>query len=184
MTINGGVVLFNTYRNVVEEVHKFIDSNSEKVLLLKGTQQFEKHSLILEIVSGLRVFDTGLFRTDSLTNLPLQLNHAGYDINPGKKFSPIVYKTGGLTLHFDSMFSRRTWRNTPMELDFALIYPIDSFCESEEYTKKEFLRDLLNRRAIKKVFIVTGTEDEYDYSWLNKFIDRTVIYDAKALEAP
>lgn len=49
--------------------------------------------------------------------------------------------------------------------------------------KDELLEDLLTRKHIEKIFIVTWTDIRHDYDLLADYVDRTVIYDAEEEDA-
>lgn len=93
-----------------------------------------------------------------------------------------LYRLKNNTIHFDSLPSKSTWGNTPSELDFALLYSFDSFCEKRKETKDELMRDLLEGKNIKKVFIVSCTDVRHDYEWLKPYVDRSIIFDAEEEE--
>jgi hypothetical protein len=56
---------------------------------------------------------------------------------------------------------------------------MDSFCESKQDVKDELMDNLLKWKDIKKIFIVTWTDIRHDYSWLNDYVDRTIVFDAE-----
>lgn len=170
----------NNRENAIKEINEFIESETEKVLLLKGTHQYEKHSLVLKILSRLKDYNTGLYRSNSMQNIAMQLEQADYKVKLSQKFSSgKLYNLNGLNVYFDSLFTRSTWSNSAKDLDFAIVYPMDSFCGSKSDVKKEFLNDILNGKRIKKVFIVTWTDLRHDYTWLTPYVDRCVRYDAE-----
>lgn len=165
--------------NTVNLLFEFIDSDTEKVVLLKGTHQFEKHSLVLAFITQLRFFEKGVFRSNSLQNIPLFMEYAGFKNARGKLAAGQEYILQGTSLYFDSVLTRSTWSKTPTDLDFALVYPMDVFRKSKEFLKEEFLDDLFRFKNIKKIFLVTFTDVQDDYSWLNEYVDRTIIFDAE-----
>mgnify|MGYP005828836913 CR=1 FL=1 len=168
----------NNRKNAIENLIEFIRSD-EKVVLIKGTHQYEKHSLVMQLLdeSDLNV---GVFRSNSLQNISTFLGHAGYKVPLNKRFSSGKgYRTGTTTFYFDSLFTKSTWSKSPTQMDFALVYPMDSFCEQNQKTKDEFLYDILTRKSIKKIFIVTWTDIRHGYDWLTEYVDRTIIYDAE-----
>jgi hypothetical protein len=172
-------MIVNTRKNAVNQLVKFIKSDSEKVVLIKGTNQFKKHSLVISLITQYECFKQGLFRSNSLQDIGLFLEQAGYQNVMGKKFAAgKSYNLSGIIFCFDSLFTRSIWGKSPNELDFALVYPLDSLCESKKELRNELLKDILNWKNIKKVFLVTCTDVRHDYTWLNDFVDRTVIYDA------
>src|SRR5690625_1969902 len=125
----------NNRKSAIKEIKNFIESDTEKVAVIKGTNQYEKHSLILEIISNEEEFKTGLFRSNSLQNVGMQLEHAGYNIKSSTKFqSGKEYTIRNKTkIYFDSLNSSRTWGNSPCQLDFIIVYPIDPLCRMKKY---------------------------------------------------
>jgi hypothetical protein len=173
-------MIANNRENAVNQLVEFINSDSEKVILLKGTHQFAKHTLVMDLVTQTKDFKKGIFRSNSLQNISTFLSHAGYKGAMGKRFTAgKPYNLSGTAFYFDSLFTRSTWGKSPSQVDFALVYPMDSFCEKNQQVKDELLDNLLRWKNIKKVFIVTWTDLRHDYDWLSEYVDRTVIYDAE-----
>ncbi|MED4226990.1 hypothetical protein [Neobacillus cucumis] len=50
----------NNRENFVHELFDFVDSDSEKVVLIKGTHQYEKHSLVIKLITRHQDFKKGL----------------------------------------------------------------------------------------------------------------------------
>lgn len=170
----------NNLKNAYEKIISFIESDTEKTILITGTHQYKKHSLVLDILENHYDLKHGLLRSNSLDNIALFLEQAGYNVKLNKKFnSGDSYKIGTLSIQFDSIFSVRTWNNTNRDLDFAIIYPMDSFCEKDSKAKDRLIKDILEERNIRKVFIVSWTDTRHEYDWLNGVVDRKVIYDAE-----
>ena len=170
----------NNRGNAIRQINEFINSETEKVMFIKGTHQYAKHSLVLDIVNRNQNLNTGLFRINVLGNVATFLDQAGYEVSLVRKFSSgKPYRLKNNILYFDSLLNKPTWRRSPSEFDFALVYPMDSFCESNEQTKREFLEDILERKTIKKVFIVTWTDTRHEYEWLTPIIDRSIVFDVE-----
>lgn len=170
----------NNRGNAIKQIHEFINSENEKVMLIRGTHQYEKHSLVLELLEQSKNLKTGVFRVTNFQNVPLFLKQAGYDVPMNKTItSGKPYQLKNKIIYFDSLPTKSTWRNTPSELDFAIVYPMDSFCDKKKEVKEELMRDILESKNIKKVFIVSWTDVRWDYEWLKPYVDRSIVFDAE-----
>ncbi|MEH7320920.1 hypothetical protein V7113_29020 [Priestia megaterium] len=170
----------NNVKNAIDQLAEFLKSNEEKVVLIKGTHQRKKHKLVFSLMQRAEGFKKGLFRVNGLNNTADFLKQAGYDIPYNKGFkSGNAYAFRGFNLYIDSLFTQSTWRNTPSQLDFAIVYPIDSFCDEKADKKQALINDVLQRKDINKIFIITFTDVRYDYAWLEDTVDRVIVYDAK-----
>jgi len=67
-----------------------------------------------------------------------------------------------------------SWNSTPLKIDVAIVYPLDSLNMDEG---DDCVQDLL-RRSAKKVFLVSWT-DNVDFSWTDQFNPVRVVYDAE-----
>lgn len=157
----------NTLEKAVHEIENFLTSN-EKCMLLKGTNQYKKHPLVISLINQSSENIKLLFRVNALQNLDtfLQINQ--------KLKTGTPYKYDKNILYIDSINSQ-SWTKTPNDFDYAVIYPIDSIIKSNQ--RDSIMLDVF-RRA-KKVILVSWT-DSYDYSSIANVIDRIVTYDAEA----
>ncbi|WP_238655882.1 hypothetical protein [Paenibacillus piscarius] len=158
----------NTRQNAEKEIREFLNSD-ESVILITGTHQYQKHSLVLEVLSEVASPSTVLFRANSMRNFGTILENptATYKTGHG-------YGFGSHRVYVDSIKST-SWTKTPYAVDFSIIYPIDSVCKNN--SKEEIIQDLV-QRTNNKVFLISWT-DNYDYSWLDELVDRKVIYDVE-----
>lgn len=157
----------NTLEKAVHEIENFLTSN-EKCMLLKGTNQYKKHPLVLSLINQSNEDVKILFRVNALQNLNTFLQ-----INQNLK-TGTAYNFGGNILYIDSINSQ-SWTKTPNDFDFAVLYPVDSAIKSNR--SDSILLDVFSRS--KKVILVSWT-DSYDYSSIENVIDRIVTYDAEA----
>lgn len=158
----------NTIAKAIESLDEFMGSE-EKVVLITGTHQYKKHLLALSTIGKGTNASKILFRVNALQNAPDFLKAKG----PFK--TGTAYKIGqNNSLYVDTIRSI-TWNKSPYEVDFSVLYPLDSTCKDNK--KNEIVEDLISRTK-KKVFVVSWT-DMHDYSWLNEYVDRHVILDAE-----
>jgi len=84
------------------------------------------------------------------------------------------YRLGENNLYVDTI-NPTSWKNTPREVDYGIVYPFDSL--SKNTNKEEILNDLINRVS-RKIILVTWTDNQ-DYSWVDNYVDQRVIYDVE-----
>lgn len=161
----------NNRENLKREIIEFVKSDNEKIMLITGTHQYEKHMEVVRTLNenvqdGVKV----LFRINGANNID--------NIFEGKLKSAKLntrIKVGKLRLYIDTINSR-TWKNE--KYNVSVIYPVDSICRMKSAQRKEVISNIISN-TVNKVFIVSWT-DSYDYSWLDEFgIDRTVVFDAE-----
>lgn len=154
-----------------KEIVEFIKADNEKIMLITGTHQYEKHMEVLRTLNenvqdGVKV----LFRINGANNID--------NIFEGKLKSAKLntrIKVGNLRLYIDTI-NRMTWKNE--KYNVSVVYPVDSICRMKSEQRKEVISNII-RNTVNKVFVVSWT-DSYDYSWLDEFgIDRIAIFDAE-----
>lgn len=161
----------NTRENLKSEIIAFLENDEEKIMLITGTHQFEKHMEVLRTLNknvkdGVKV----LFRLNGKDNIDSIFQHS---LKSAKLNTRI--KVGNLRMYIDTI-NKMSWRNE--RYNVSILYPLDSICRKKDEQRKEILDDLI-RNTVNKVFIVSWT-DSYDYSWLDEFgIDRKVVFDAE-----
>lgn len=166
------VEFMNNKRKVIDAIMSFIDSDA-KCLKITGTHQFQKHVLALAVIfSKYPPPATILFRTNSLQNVSDFLSPVINIPNRPKTGVPINIK-GGYKLFIDTI-NRRTWMSSPLNIDVAVVYPIDSLKYDEG---DECVHDLLSRKA-RKIILVTWTDNK-DFSWTEQFHPMHIVYDAE-----
>lgn len=161
----------NTRKNLQDEILNFLQNNDEKIMLITGTHQYEKHMEVLRTINknvkdGIKV----LFRVNGKDNIENIFNNK-------IKFSKLNtrIKLSKLNLYIDTINSR-TWQGG--KYNVSIIYPIDSVCRLKEEQREEIINNLL-RSTVNKLFIVSWT-DNFDYNWLDELgINRRSIFDAE-----
>lgn len=154
------------------KIIEFLNS-SERVLLLKGTHQNQKHPLALAaVLTQSPKPPVVLFRVNHKSNIE-DIVESVFKLKtkpqPGK---PIIID-GSSRLYFDTI-NRSSWQHTPRDIDIAIVYPTDSL---DSNRGEENLRDIINRNA-KKILLVTWTDNK-DYYWTMQYKPTIVIYDAE-----
>ncbi|MBJ8054893.1 hypothetical protein JDS87_23815 [Bacillus cereus] len=156
------------------EIVEFLKSDTEKVMLIKGTNYFKKHALVLEIINENKSLKRGLFRSDTLERVSVFFKDADLEIpNGAGKPAGNTLLVENTVFSFDS-FNKSTWKKTPSELDFALIYQIELFNRKTNELKDDFINNILKEKSIDKIFIVSNLEDHGDYEWLSGCVNRTI----------
>jgi len=163
----------NTRKKALQGILSFLQSSEKKLLLLTGTYQNEKHILALSIVfTKYPSPATILFRANHLNNIEAFLSPVLKLTKKPKTGIPIDIK-GGYTLYVDTI-NPRSWRSSPINVDVAIVYPVDSLNYDEG---DDCVQDLM-RRGAKKIFLISWT-DNVDFGWIEQFNPVHVVFDAE-----
>jgi len=161
----------NTRKNATQKILSFLQSQ-EKFLLLTGTYQFQKHVLALTIIfQNYPPPATILFRVNHLDNAISFLSPV---LNLRKRPKPgIPIEVDSYSLYVDSM-NPKTWWSSPLDVDIAVVYPIDSL----DYDSGDNCVQDLIRRKTKKILLVS-CNDDVDFGWVEQFNPVHVVFDAE-----
>lgn len=83
-----------------------------------------------------------------------------------------AYRVESHTLFIDSI-NVTSWQKSPLQVDHAILYPVDSVCKSKG--REKIIDDLIHRVS-GKLFLVSWT-DNPDCEWLSEIVERHVVYD-------
>ncbi|MDQ4683053.1 hypothetical protein, partial [Stenotrophomonas maltophilia group sp. RNC7] len=112
----------NNREDAILNISQFLTSD-EKCMLLTGTHQYEKHKLVLKIIKELiNESSTILFRVNGMNNVNSIFENNNLKVKPG-----ISKRIGNHKIFIDSINSI-TWDKSPYNIDYGIIYPIDSVC--------------------------------------------------------
>ena len=160
----------NNKEEAIQKIINFLQSKS-KYLLLNGTNQYKKHTLLLTTVITLVPKGSSiLFRANHKTNIEKFLSSVIPLSRKPQTGKPI--KVDCKSLYVDTI-NRLSWGKTPYKIDYAIIYPIDSLDSKSGYDN---IYDLKNRSP-QKIFMITWTDNK-DMSWINSYNPTIVTYDA------
>ncbi|MEH6945153.1 hypothetical protein [Bacillus sp. JJ722] len=162
----------NTLSKAIEQLEEFMNS-TERIVLIKGTQHFKKHILALHMVGNVTENCNILFRSNTIQNAGDFLK-TKTPAKSGKAYSFNDHHS--VYIDTNSSF---TWKKSPQEVDYSILYPFDSVCK--EQNKEAVIEDII-KRTKKKIFIVS-CKDTYDYEWLHNYAYRQVIYDQKQVKS-
>lgn len=166
----------NNKDSLIKNVLDFLENN-EKVVLITGTNQYEKHKTVIAILNKYRPKSKILFRTNSMANIYDEpfLGWTGClkkIIKSGETF-----KISKNYYQVDSFNTERTWYQTDINFDYAILYPIDACLRNNSLDK--VLNNLINEKNIKKIFLISWTDSKhYDYEKISKYYSQRFIYDA------
>ncbi len=144
----------------------------EKFLFLRGTHQHKKHTLTIKTILKCYSQATILFRINNMNNADGILSPLVKQKENIKTGKPLKCKDGN-KLYLDSINSQ-SWGSSPQDIDFGIIYPLDSLGPDKG---SECIEDLKSRNA-KKIFLVSSTDDK-DFSWIEHYDPVPVVYDAE-----
>jgi len=77
----------------------------------------------------------------------------------------------------DTFTNSSSWHKTSREFDYAIFYPIDAIARRDVNIK--CIDNLFSKKDIGKIFLVSWTDINYDYSIFDDYVDRRCIYDAE-----
>jgi len=165
----------NTKEHAAEKITAFLKSSDQRVMLLNGTHQNEKHPLVVRSVFANCSKATVLFRVNSMANAGNFLRPVGFSKAP--KPGTALNAPNGNRLYVDTI-NQRSWKSSPNAIDVAVVYPCDSL---DADSGSECVEDL-RQRGVKKILLVTWT-DNRDFSWVDSYNPVRVTYDAEAERA-
>lgn len=163
----------NNKENLLCNIEEFIDSE-EKCMFITGTNQYKKHIMVMAALDQLMPGAHILFRSSSMQNL-LDKEFLGRFIFKQPKIGQ-EFKIENNIYEADTFTNSSSWYKTKREFDAAIFYPIDAIARGNVDIK--CIDNLFINKDVKKIFLISWTDNNYDYSIFNKYIDRECIYDA------
>lgn len=166
----------NNKDSLIKNVLGFLE-NDEKVVLITGTNQYEKHKTVIAILNKYRPKSKILFRTNSMSNI-YDEQFLGWTGSLKKKVKAgETFKISKNYYQVDSFNTERTWYQTATNFDYAILYPIDACLRNNSLDK--VLNNLINEKNVKKIFLISWTDSKhYDYDKISKYYYQRFIYDA------
>lgn len=166
----------NNKENLIKSSLNFL-KNNEKVVLITGTNQYEKHKTIIKLLNEYCPNSKILFRTNLMSNIYnesflgwTRCMKKGIKSGQNVEISKNIYQ-------IDSFNTKQTWNRTDDEFDYAIVYPIDACIRDKSLEK--VLKNLLDEKDIKKIFLISWTDSiKYDYEKFSNYYCERIIYDA------
>jgi glycerophosphoryl diester phosphodiesterase len=167
----------------VEEAYNkimdFLNSKTEKTLLLRGIADKEKHQVLLK----------ALDKKSSMKGLVYLIHTTKdgiedffrwaeiYNVKLPKKYREGM-KISNLTIYFDKLkINTETNRYDNYELDFMIIWPIQSVTKDDK--EIEMLKQMSERQKTKKVIFLTIKEPWCNPEKFETFVDRVIKLDCE-----
>lgn len=169
-------------QRVIDAARAAIDSG-KKVIYFVGTSEEDKARAGLLVLLHSAAMDQGhyLVRREILTNDLAELTFGNAFVEVlGKagveSFQKLrTFKNAKSTIHLDSWLST-SQKNTPYELKGALVLPSDGLMTASLSKREERLHELLKRRRVQTLVLVSCTDWEDD-SWLELYDPYVAILD-------
>jgi hypothetical protein len=159
-----------TRKHAQSEIINFLKSDIDRILLLTGTYQNEKHRLVLDTLSRHYTSSTELLLRVNNSNL---INDflSGLDMpNPPRLRKPAKWHSCRVSV--DTM-NPASWRGSPRTIDIAVVYPIDSL---NDKTGPRCIDEMLSRGP-RKLLLVSWTDNK-DFGWVSVYNPARVVFDA------
>lgn len=164
----------NNKENLLQNIEEFLYSE-EKCMFITGTHQYRKHIMVMAALDYYKPESHILFRSSSMQNL-LDREFLGRFISKQPKIGQ-VFRIENNIYEADTFTNSSSWYKSSREFDYAIFYPIDSIARGD--TSIKCIDNLFTGKTIEKVFLVSWTDMNYDYSIFDKYVDRKSIYDAE-----
>ncbi len=165
----------NNKQKLLIDIEEFLNSQ-EKCMFITGTYQNKKHKMVITALNQLAPESHILFRSSTMQNL-IDRELLGRFISKQPKIGE-TYKIGNNIYESDSFCNSSSWYKTSRKFDFALFYPIDSIARRGVDDIKSIDNMFINKE-ITKIFLISWTDFNYDYSIFSKYVDKEAIYDAE-----
>jgi hypothetical protein len=165
----------NTRKEAEAALSEFMDSD-EKVVLLTGTNEYQKRVLALQTLVNQEEESTILFRSNYTENLKVYYGAFDTTFRTGRP-----YRVENHTLYIDTM-KETSWEKSPLEVNHAILYPLDHFLTLKERQRLKVIDDLM-RRVSGKILLVNFADDA-DYAWFSDIGERHVVYDVEEGDPP
>lgn len=161
-------------KNLITNIEGFLKSD-EKCMLITGTHQYEKHITVITVLNRFYRNTRILFRTNAIQNIT-QRDFLGRFIKKAPKAGEKI-KVGNNIYEIDSFNNSGTWNKTSLNFHAAIVYPIDAITRNN--ASLEGIKDLFEDKNIEKIFLVSWTDRDDDYSLYKDYVDRHIVFDAE-----
>jgi len=168
----------NNKENLLQNIEEFLCSK-EKCMFITGTNQYKKHIMVMAALDQLKPKSHILFRSSTMQNL-LERKFLGRFISKQPKIGQAFIIENSI-YEADTFTNSSSWYKSSREFDYAIFYPIDSVARGD--TNIKCINNLFEGKKIEKVFLVSWTDRNYDYSVFDKYVNRKCVYDAEEEDA-
>ena len=164
----------NNKDDLLESIEEFLKSN-EKCMFITGTHQYKKHIMVMAALDQLEPNSHVLFRSSTMQNL-MDKEFLGRFICKQPKIGE-KYRIENNIYESDSFSNSSSWYKTSNQFDFAIFYPVDSVARRDVDIK--CIDNLFSNKNIGKIFLISWTDMNYDYSIFDKYVNKKCVYDAE-----
>lgn len=164
----------NNKENLLQNIEEFLYSE-EKCMFITGTHQYKKHIMVMAALDHLKPESHILFRSSTMQNL-LDREFLGRFISKQPKIGQ-AFRIENSIYEADTFANSSSWHKSSREFDYAIFYPIDSIARGD--TNIKCIDNLFEDKEIGKVFLVSWTDSNYDYSIFDKYVNKKCVYDAE-----
>lgn len=171
--IYGGVIL-NDRDKAIENVMKFLEDETKKVLLVRGYDNDAKVRVVLFCLN--EIFNKGIIRTSNeMNDVARSINRAFEEgLLPSSVKSTTTYKLGRMIVKINSYEGRIRSNPSGNESTFTLYYPVQgALDDSERFVK--LLREIEKTNS-RKIILITTNEWGIK-SWdVENYVDEVFFY--------
>lgn len=162
-----------------DQVLDFMNSTSQKTLLLRGIADKEKHQILLKALNA-HGYLKGLVYLIHTTRDGMNdfFRWAGlYKVKVPKKYGQGM-KLSNLTIYFDNLNTKNdSEKYDDYTFDFMIIWPIASVTKNEN--EIQMLKEMTKRQKSKKIIFLSLKEPWYNPDPFETFVDRVIKLDCE-----
>lgn len=157
----------------IENVMSFINDETKRILLVRGYDNDAKLRVVLACLN--RVFDKGIIRTSSMSDISFHVNRAfNKSLLPNSVKSTTNYKVGNMNVNINSYTTHTKFNPRGNEKTFTLFHPVQTVLDnSKRYVN--FLNDVKNSTS-NKVIMITTNEWSIENWDIENHVDQVYFY--------
>ncbi|NEZ40284.1 hypothetical protein [Paenibacillus alvei] len=160
-------------QKAVEAVLDFLNDDTKKTLLVRGYDSDAKIRVVLYCLD--RVFDRGIIRTSSMSNIPNFINRAFEErLLPDTVKSTTAYDLGRMTVHINSYVTSTKFNPKGNDSTFTLFFPVQNVLSNPK-RYNNFLTELENTKSRKVILITTNEWSINDWD-VENYVDEVFFY--------
>lgn len=160
----------NNNEHVIKEIEEFLNSDT-KIALVTGTNQINKHKLVMSFLDNYYKNKYIIFRTNTFEHLTNRDLIGFFGLKKTPKSGEKIRLNNNI-YEFDTI-NKITWYRSGKDFDFGIIYPFGIFSKE----KSEAFEQFIKTKKVKKLFLITCQDRNLDGSILDNYEYKHIVYD-------
>lgn len=166
-------------KNAHDQIIDFISNETEKVLLLCGIADKEKHQSLLKALNSQGNLKGLIYLIHTTKDGMINFFRWAelYKVKVPKKYGQGM-KLSNLTIYFDNLTTKGSSdKYDNYTFDFMIIWPMQSVTKNEE--EIQMLKEMAKRQKTKKIIYLTIKEPWYNPDSLKPIVNRVIKLDCE-----